>query len=380
MLNSSNLKFLQGVFLLSGTIIGVGMFGIPFVFSRSGFILGTLELLLITAALTVIHLAYGEILLRTETIHRLPGYVNVYFGKYFKIISTASYITGLTGSLLVYIIIGGNFLNELLTLPDFGGETIFWLAGSLFIFFSIRQTGLIDTIINSLLIGFLSFFIIWTLPYFRETALPAYNLKESFLPYGVLLFSLAGATAIPEIRALVGNSYASRLKRIIICGTALPAILYLLFAVSIVGVSGMHTTNDALSGLTGLLPRYLIYLGFAIGVLASFTSYVVIGLTLKETFYFDFGIRHKISWLITTCFPFLLFLLGIANFITIISFLGAVTGGIDAILTLAVFQKAKKFGRRNPDYSLNMPKIIIYALVFMFILGIVWEGISLLKS
>ena len=373
MIKFFNKKFIQGVFLLSGTIIGVGMFGIPFVFSKAGFLVGTLELIIITAALTVIHLAYGEILLRTDTIHRLPGYVNIYFGKRLKFFSVLSYTVGLIGALLVYIVIGGKFLDALFALPDFGGEIIFWASGAIFIFFSIRQSGLIDTAVNAMLVGFLAYFVFGAAPYFRETSLPLYNFDNVFLPYGVLLFSLAGATAVPEVRALVGKNSGSLLKFIIIFGTVIPAVLYFFFAFSVAGISGINTSPDALTGIAEFLPSYLLILGRIVGVLAAFTSFIVIGLTLKETLYFDFGIRHWISWAVVSFVPLALFFSGVAGFIVIIGFLGAVTGGIDAIFTLAVFQKAKQLGRRIPEYSLFLPKTLIYALAAMFILGIGWE-------
>ena len=78
--------------------------------------------------------------------------------------------------------------------------------------------------------------------------------------------------------------------------------------------------------------------------------------------------------------PLALFFSGVAGFIVIIGFLGAVTGGIDAILTLAVFQKAKQLGRRIPEYSLSIPKSVIYILAAMFLLGVGWEIFALIKS
>jgi len=376
MIKYFNKKFFQGVFLLAGTIIGVGMFGIPFVFSKAGFLIGTLELIIITAVLIVIHLAYGEILLRTDTIHRLPGYVNIYFGKRLKFLSSLSYLVGLLGAMLVYIVIGGQFLNALFALPDFGGEIIFWALGAIFIFFSIRQSGLIDTAVNVMLVGFLAYFVFGAVPYFRETSPPLYNFDNIFLPYGVLLFAMAGATAVPEARALVGKNSGSLLKFIIIFGTVIPAVLYFFFALSVVNISGINTSSDALSGIAEFLPSHLLFLGRIVGVLATFTSFIVIGLTLKETLYFDFGIRHWISWAVVSFVPLALFFSGVAGFIVIIGFLGAVTGGIDAILTLAVFQKAKQFGRRIPEYSLSIPKSIIYILAAMFLVGVGWEIIT----
>ena len=73
-------KTIEAVLILTGMIIGVGMFGIPFSFSVSGFWLGAAELVVLAAIVTVIHRLYGEIVLATPTLHRVPGYVREYLG------------------------------------------------------------------------------------------------------------------------------------------------------------------------------------------------------------------------------------------------------------------------------------------------------------
>jgi len=361
------------MFLLSGTIIGVGMFGIPFVFSRAGFFVGLAELAVLLVVITIIHLMYGEILLRTETIHRLPGYVKRYLGARAKVFSTVSYVVGLSGSLLAYVVIGGQFLGGIFDTNPFLGSFLFWAAGGIFIFFSIRQSGAFDTVLNAALIGFILFFALKTLPFARWEYLSMEGSGDFFLPYGVLLFSLAGATAVPEIRALAGKNSGHLLKPIIIFGTALPAILYAFFAVSVVGISGPATSQDALSGLGGLISPSLFLLGEIIGVLAVFTSFIIIGLTLKETYHFDWGMGHREAWALASLPPFLLFVFGVNQFIGIIGFVGAITGGIDAVLTAFIFLKAKKFGLRTPEFSLAIPPAVVFGVIALFIFGIAGE-------
>ena len=65
------MKFLEAVLILSGMIIGVGMFGIPFSFVSVGFWLGALELLVIAGAMTWLHLLYGEVVLKTPQPHSM---------------------------------------------------------------------------------------------------------------------------------------------------------------------------------------------------------------------------------------------------------------------------------------------------------------------
>ena len=107
------IRFLEGVFVLSGMIIGVGMFAIPFSFAAAGFWLGAAELVVLTCIVVILHLLYGEIVLATPEFHRMPGYVRVYLGRRAETVSWASTIFGITGTLLAYLIAGSLFLHSL---------------------------------------------------------------------------------------------------------------------------------------------------------------------------------------------------------------------------------------------------------------------------
>ena len=50
---------------LIGTIVGVGIFGVPYVVAKSGFLLGLLFLFGLGGVALLLHLFYGEIVLRT---------------------------------------------------------------------------------------------------------------------------------------------------------------------------------------------------------------------------------------------------------------------------------------------------------------------------
>ena len=70
---------------LIGTIIGAGIFGIPYVVVKSGFPIGLTHILII-AILTIITMLYlGEIALRTKENCHLAGYAEKYLGKKGKI-------------------------------------------------------------------------------------------------------------------------------------------------------------------------------------------------------------------------------------------------------------------------------------------------------
>ena len=66
-----NKQFLYATTVLVGTIVGVGIFGLPYVASQSRFIVGLFFLLLLGVIVTLIHLLYAEVVLKTKEKHRL---------------------------------------------------------------------------------------------------------------------------------------------------------------------------------------------------------------------------------------------------------------------------------------------------------------------
>ena len=68
--------------MLVGMIIGVGIFGVPYVLSRAGLVPGIFYFIVLGAAIILVHLFYGEAVLRTNGRHRLVGYAEKYLGMW----------------------------------------------------------------------------------------------------------------------------------------------------------------------------------------------------------------------------------------------------------------------------------------------------------
>jgi len=371
-----NKNFFYATAVLIGTIVGAGVFGIPFVAAQSGFLIGAVFLVVLTGVSMALHLMYGEVVCRTKKKHRLVGYAEHYLGRKGKVVITFSVLFGLYGALLVYIIISGEFLSAIFS-PLFGGSALiyglaFFAIGALAIFkglFLIERLELIMTLFLVLVV-FLIFFS--GLPNLDISNLKTIDLKYFFLPYGVILWALGGSSAIPEIKEILKRD-GKRYKKIIILGTVLPAILYFLFMFIVVGVTGADTSPEAIKGLTSFLGKGMIILGAIFGALAAMTSFFVIGLVIKKVFWYDYGVNKHLSWFLTCSIPLLGFLLGLRAFIPIIGFLGVVLGAVNGTAIVLIYKKAKKSGDREPEYSLKIPSIITYALIGVFILGLIYQ-------
>ena len=373
-------RFLCATAVLMATIVGVGMFSLPYTGAQSGFLIAAIFLFILTGIMLLLHLLYGEIVSRTKEKHRLVGYTEYYLGKTGKRIVGFSVIIGLYGSLLVYIIVGGNFLHtifsSLINVPAFVFNLIFFIIGAIAVYFGIKLIAELDILMALFLILIVFLFLYFGLGQINIANLKTINWQNAFFPYGVILYSLAGIAAIPEIKEILAKN-SKVYKRAIVWGTVIPAILYILFIFSVIGLTGLDTSPEAIAGLVGLLGKKIIFFGALFGFLACLTSFFVLGLSLKKTFWYDFKINKNLSWFLVCIVPIGLFVLGIRGFVPIIVLLGAFIAAIEGIAIVLIYKKAKRFSDKVPEYNLKVPDVLRYIIILIFVLGFIYTLISI---
>ena len=72
--------FLTASSMLTGTVIGAGILGIPYVVAKAGFWYGAILIFLLGLAYLFLHLSLGEIVIRTKKQYQLTGYAGKYLG------------------------------------------------------------------------------------------------------------------------------------------------------------------------------------------------------------------------------------------------------------------------------------------------------------
>jgi amino acid permease len=371
-------SFILALAVLIGTIIGAGIFGLPYVVSKSGVIPSFFYFLVLGAVALLVQLLFGEIILRTDGKMRIIGYAQKYFGFTGKVLVTISTIVGLVGSLLAYGILAGNFLKiafsflpaSNVNLSSFAFTLIFLISLSFFIFKGLKAIAPIEIFTNVIFFTTILAIFCIGLPKFDLSNFSLMGGKDLFLPYGVIMFSLIGWMAIPEIRDMLKTRQERRgLKNIIIIATAFCGLVYLIFSFTIFGISGKNTTADALGGLIPFLGTKVIFFGTLAAVITLTDSFLIIGLSLRNTLIYDLKLPKILASFITCGLPIILFLAGLQSFIGTIGFMGTILGAVDGIIIILMYKKAKKFYDREPEYSLKVPGFLIYLLVLVFILG-----------
>lgn len=372
-------RFLEAVATLMGTTIGAGVLGIPYVVAQSGVLIGLLHIIIIGAAVMLVNLLLGEVVLRTKGNHQLTGYAEKYLGKAGKRLMAVTMAAGIYGALLAYIIGTGISLNSMLPwLPPIAGSLIFFAVASAIVYFGLEAVEKSELLLAFLTVAVITAIIAGAIASDKFSAVnfTGMNLKNAFVPYGVVLFAFLGAVAIPEMKEELGRN-RKLLRKAIVIGGLIPIVLYALFAVAVVGISGASTSQVATTNLGARLGQLTAVLANLFAVLAMSTSFIALGLALKEMYVYDYRIHKRAAWLLTCAAPLGAFLLGVNSFVAVLGIAGAVAGGTEGILLVRMHSKARRRkAETKPAYTIKASRVVSAALEAMFLAGIVYAAIK----
>jgi amino acid permease len=364
-------SYVYPVVTLTGGIMGVGFLSLPYIALRSGIWVMFFYLVALTGLVLTIHVIFGKICLVTPDFKRWPGFVEFYFGRASKFLILPLIITGTFGVLVVYLIVGSQFLTATFA-PIFGGNQvlyvlIYWGLAALLVFWGVGVIAKFDFWV----LIFLSLALVIILMRGGEhmslgnllARSDGWRLSDLFLPYGAILFSLWGTGLIPEVEEMIAFK-KQMLTRIIAMSILIPAVFYLLFIVLVLSITGDQTTEAALTGIRDTLGNGSISFILLMGVASTFLACVASGLLLKKVFMYDMGISELPSFLLVSGIPLVLFFMGFNSFIPLISFIGGVLLGVEGVLILIIYHK------------IGGKKIVIFPIMAIFILGIIYSVVN----
>ncbi len=372
--------FWKSTALLMGTSIGAGIFALPYAVSKIGMVYGGLYIVALGLITLLITLMYGEVVLRTQKREQMTGYANLYLGPWGKRLTLLSLVFGMYGALIAYIIEVGVFLHALLG-PLLGGTALiysllFFVLVAMALWKGLKTIAAIEGVLICFLVAVLAGIVALAVPVFSRANLvtPNFSLTDLFLPYGVILFAFGAAAIVPDMAHLLRAGGKSRwLLRSITVGTLAVLVLYFVFTLAIVGVTGAHTTEGAIVGLGSVLGTGIMTLGALFGVLTMTTAFLTIGQVMTEVYWLDYGVPKFWAWWLTVAVPLVIFLLGWTNFVSIIGIAGAIMGGFQGILILFMWEKARAKGNRQPEYHIPLSWPAAALLFLIFSLGIIYQ-------
>ncbi len=365
---------------LVGTIVGAGILGIPYVVAKAGFIIGFLFIVLLGLAFLYLNLFTGEIVLRTKEQHQLTGYAEKYLGRWGKRVMTFIMLFSIYGALTAYLIGEGESLRAIFKLgsPLFY-TLLFFIIGFFIVWRGVKATGKVELFLILLLFVVVASISIFSYRQLDFSRLSTFNWGYVFLPYGVILFSLLGSPAIPEMQEVLGED-KKLLKRAIIIGSLIPILLYIVFTAVIMGLVGIEQfellqPNERIATIALSMYANPLMGVFAnlLAILSMFTSFLTLSIALTEVYEYDYKISRAVSLLLTFSLPLVIAVFNLATFLRVLDITGAVAGGLNGVLIILLYWEAKKYGDRTPEYALGKHFILGAALMLLFILGILYQ-------
>lgn len=350
--------------LLAGTIIGAGIFSLPYVFSQLGFILGSIYLLILALVYFLVHYRYAEVVETEGESHHFIYYSRKLLSGLWGKIAGFLILGELILVMTVYLILALSFLTLIFGDVGIWGVLPFWFLGSALIFARSKWQG------SAEIAGTLGILVITAIIFFVGASGPAeipqfkpLSLPLLLLPFGPLLFSLGGRAAIPKVFEIYNEAKKSfSLKKVVFWGSIIPIFVYILFVVAVLRLVP-NVGEDTVSSLLFLSPGLLVLLGI-MGLLTLWTSYFIIGSNAFDILRTDVLSSKKLSGIIAVFTPLALYLLGLQSFLAAVGLAGGVFLALEAIFVNAMWSKVKQTSLLR-----TLPLYIIFGVALVYEVG-----------
>lgn len=338
-----NKRLVLAAGLLAGTIIGAGIFSLPYIVGRLGVWLGLFYLAAFALVYFLVHFMYAELVLEEGPGHNFFHLAGKYFSKSAQTFSGIVILGELAMTLTIYLILAPVFMHLFLGLGGSAAMFLFWAVGSLLIFVKLGWLGRFESLdvfcilaVVFILVG-ASGFSFGNLPSLPQSV----DWSLWLLPFGPLLFALSGRPAVTkmveEYRKAESEGAGFSLERAVAWGTFVPAVLYAVFALAVLAVNPL-VGPDTVTGL-GLSPVLAAALG-VLGFVAIWTSYSMMGLNLHEILAQDLKWPKRASGLFVVLLPLALYILGFRDFLGTIGVAGGLFLALEGIFIIAMWRRA----------------------------------------
>jgi tyrosine-specific transport protein len=369
----------QGARPLIGTVVGVGIFGLPYVFAQAGYVYGAVQLVLVAALALLTYFIFSDLLAINKGHVRFVAVVGNQLGPFGRAMAAVAFFGTLWGAMLAYMIVGGQFAATVFR-PFLGGEVFnyqlaFWVIASACIVGGGLFVRRLQAILIPVFFIMIAALALYALPNLHVEYLATLDSSQMFAPFGALVFAFSGFSAVPECREALGRR-KQLLHRSLALATLLVTGLYALFTLAIVGMTGAFTSVQTVDGLRLAAEPWLAVFVSVIGLCTVFTAFLSVGLALTNSLLYDFRGRFLSSWWLAVIVPVCLFLFGARDFINVIGTTGGLLGGLSGIVLVVAYERARMTAQL-PKRALALPQglvglafIVFVSMIFLTILEI----------
>ena len=385
----SNSKLIGGILLIVGTSIGGGMLALPVSTSPAGMFNSIFFLIACWLVMTVGAFLILEVNLRLPAGSNMVSMAKSTLGLPGQIIAWITYLVLLYSLLAAYISGGSDVFNGLLQsahlhLPAWITSILFTLSFSLIIYSGIRA---VDYVNRGLMFGKLGVYLLLVFiisPYIDVSKLSGGSVKAITGSLMILITSFGFASIVPSLRDYFQSDVAS-LRRVILIGSLIPLVCYILWNAVIMGVVerdgsdgllALRNSEHATSGLTNALSM-AVHSEWITGFFGFFTSICMITAFLGVSLgLFDFladglhlkksGIQGKWTLALTFIPPLAVVLINPGIYLNALSY-----AGVCCVILLLLLPAVMAWrGRRANAYDVVLVPGGNFSLILVGVIAI----------
>jgi amino acid permease len=340
-------QFFEIAGIVAAATVGDGVFALPYVFASAGWLLGILYLGILSIFVITAHVIYLKTLEAGSEKKRLLGLGEKYYGRFGFWIGFLAIVIGLLLTLVAYLILGTQFIHLALPMVRLRyAFAAFWALISIIALTNDKEIRALELAGIGCTSAIIIVIFISAWPHILFAGAPAINWQNLFLPFGAVLFSLAGWTSIEPAYEARGRGKKKRHSgspwRALALGTIFAGLLYTMFAAGIIGSAGM-VAPDTASGLAAW-PAWKKDLLAILGLLAVATVYLPISREIKNALEKDLHWPAGSSRPLIVLIPPALILCGLNNFLAVVGLVGGVFLSMQYLLIIAVGRRAIVLG------------------------------------
>jgi amino acid permease len=354
--------------IVTAATIGEGVFALPYVIQTAGWLITFCYFIALTAVISIAHNIYLRTLSAVKERERLLGLTKKYFGTVGFWIGFIAIVVGLLLGFLAYLVLGTRFLAILFpAIPSGIALALFWLLLACLIWGSEGTISGVETIGITLIALTILFIFFSGHPAAALTNMPVAVSRDAFLPFGAVLFALAGWTSVEQVYELSRSRLTAGrnpdLLWVFVGGTAAAGFLYWLFALGVIGSSG-SVSMDTISGITAW-PLWRKDILAIVGLLSVCVISLPLAREIRGAMEKDLRWNSIVSRAVIIFLPIAAVLAGFNNFLEIVSVAGGIFLSAQYCLIISV-------GRRTLALS-NREKILLDVIALVFICAAVYS-------
>lgn len=355
-------NFLASIFVITSTIIGLGVFVLPYAYIHSGNYFW-LWFLFVLVSFLIIHLVYSEIIFTIKEKHNLPGIAGILLGENFKKYIWILDFWGIQLVFWAYLLALPPIINSIITVNPLILKLVISFLVILIIVLEANPFAKLDSLISSLLLLIFIWVILIFLPKIQFSNL-TFDFLDPVLAYGILIFSFTGYSSLQIVYDLIGADKRKMLWINVISLLTI-AVLYALFTLAIAGTLGQAVSEETISSVAKIINKQTLVLLVALAFLNIFTTFIALAFYLKRGLILDFNLSKLKAWTYTSL-PILIFVfLDFPSLAKLVSAIGSLFIGLNLIVILICYLRLKE------KRYFHFPNFVVISFIIFYIIGLI---------